>query len=46
MIKLPNYKIVFGSYPELSLRLDYMIDDYYELIQEHKEAQAILAVEY
>ena len=34
---LPSYKIVFECYPELVLRLDYMIDDYSELIQEQQE---------
>lgn len=32
MIKLTNYSIVFDLYPEFSLRLDYMIDDYDELM--------------
>lgn len=37
MMKLPNYKFVFEYYPDLSLRLDYMIDDYEELMLEHQK---------
>ena len=38
MIKLPSYKFVFDYYPELVLRLDYMVDDYDELIRENEES--------